>query len=335
MTAYLVESGKVLFVLIVLLSTVPVLIWAERKVAAGIQQRIGPNRVGPFGILQPLADTVKLMFKEDIVPAKADKFLFNLGPVLAFIPPCLVFAVIPFGYRLTIDNYTTELQVSSIGLGIVLFMCLVSISVYGVVFGAWASNNKYALLGGLRATAQLISYELILTLSLVSIIMLSETLNLQKIVLQQSTGLWNILNQPLAALLFLIAAMAENKRLPFDLPESEQELVGGYHTEYSGIKFALFFGGEYISIVSMSALFVTVFLGGWSLPGLDLSAPVFINALVGFIIFALKTSFIIFAYMWIRWTLPRFKYNNLMRLSWKYLLPLALFNIVLTGIILV
>lgn len=334
-TVILVELAKIVFVLFILLNCVPILIWAERKVCAGIQSRSGPNRVGPFGLLQPLADTVKLLLKEDIIPKKADKFLFMLAPVIAFVPPCLIFTVIPFGNKLQIGDYTTNLYVSDIGLGVILFMCLVSLSVYGISFGGWASNNKYSLLGSLRGTAQLISYELILTLSLVAVIITCGTVNLQDIVLQQSSGRWNIIaypTMPLVALFFFISAMAENKRLPFDLPEAEQELVGGYHTEYSGIKFALFFGGEYISIVSMSALFTTLFLGGWSFPGLtDLKDPSFMMALTGFILFSIKTSFIVFLYLWIRWTLPRFKYNNLMKLSWKYLLPLALLNIVVTA----
>lgn len=332
-TKVLVELGKVLFVLVILLNSIPMLVYIERKLAAGFQGRIGPNRVGPFGLLQLVADTIKLILKEDIIPAKADRFLFIMAPIIVFVIPCLIFVVIPFSNKLEIGGYTTNLQLADIGLGVLLFMCLVSVSVYGICFGAWASNNKYSLLGGLRATAVLFSYELILTLSIVAVIMTSGAVNLQKIVLQQSGGMWNLFTQPLAALIFFIAAMAENKRLPFDLAEAEQELVGGYHTEYSGFKWALFFGGEYIAIISMSALFTTLFLGGWSFPGLVNPADhSFMMALTGFIIFSMKTAFIVFVYMWIRWTLPRFKYNHLMQLSWKYLLPLALFNIVLTGI---
>lgn len=328
------EIVKTLVIFGIPLTVVPLLIWAERKISAGMQGRIGPNRVGPFGLLQPLADAVKLIFKEDIVPANADRFLYFLGPLVAYAPPMIIFGVIPVAASLDILGYRIHLQAFDFGLGLVVFMSIVSISVYGVAFGGWASNNKYSLLGGLRSAAQMISYELVLTLSVVAVILETGTVSLRQIQEAQTGGLdrWLILHQPLAALLFFIAMLAENKRLPFDLPEAEPELVGGYHTEYSSMKFAMFFMGEYVAVLGTSALFTTLFLGGWAAPGIvDPRNHQWWNVLLSFGVFSVKVALLVFVIMWIRWTLPRFKYVRLMELSWKGMVPLALANVLVTG----
>lgn len=330
----IIELVKTLVIFGIPLAVVPLLIWAERKISAGMQGRIGPNRVGPYGLLQPLADAVKLIFKEDIVPANADRFLYFLGPLVSFAPPMIIFGLIPVAASLDIMGYRINMQAFDLGLGLVVFMSIVSISVYGVAFGGWASNNKYSLLGGLRSAAQMISYELVLTMSVVAVILTTGTVSILQIQEDQTQGLlsWLIFKQPLAALLFFIAMLAENKRLPFDLPEAEPELVGGYHTEYSSMKFAMFFMGEYVAVLGTSALFATLFLGGWTLPGvIDPNNHAWWNVLLSFGVFSVKVAFLIFVIMWIRWTLPRFKYVRLMELSWKGMVPLALANVLVTG----
>lgn len=326
-----------LFIFSIPLALAPALVWLERRICAWIQSRIGPNRVGPFGLLQPLADVIKLIFKEEIIPARADRVLFTLAPIIALFPAMVVFGLLPvtkpidFGFEEPL-----RMQAFDFGLGIVLFLALVSVSVYGVAFGAWASNNKYSLLGGVRAAAQMLSYELVLTLTVVWVIMVAGTTSLHDIVLQQATEGWNVVRYPplgvFAALFFFIAALAENKRLPFDLPEAEAELVGGYHTEYSSMKFGMFFMGEYIAVMGTSALFVTLFFGGWHFPGIDPESTDLASGIAGFIAFLAKTLFVVFVYMWVRWTLPRFRYDLLMRLSWKRLVPLAFANLFATGL---
>jgi NADH-quinone oxidoreductase subunit H len=305
------------------MSLVPMLVLAERRIAAWIQNRVGPNRVGPQGLLQPLADILKLAFKEEIVPAKADRVLYMLGPFLAFAPAMLAFAVIPVA---------RGFQVSDMNIGVLFVITVTSLGVYGISFGGWASNSKNSLLGGLRSSAQIISYEIAMGLALVSIIMVSGSVHLGAIVENQGDILhWNVFRQPLAFLIFLAAAFAENNRLPFDLPECEAELVGGYHTEYSGMKFAVYFLAEYVAMIVMSSLIVTLFLGGWN-PGFPLpqgAAWTLLSAGA----FTLKVLLVLFLYMWVRWTLPRFRYDQLMKLGWKGLLPLAMGNIVVTGIV--
>jgi len=305
------------------MSLVPLLVLAERRIAAGIQNRLGPNRVGPQGLLQPIADVLKLVFKEEIVPINADRVLYRLGPLLAFSPAALAFAAIPVG---------RGIQVADMSVGVLFIVTVTSLSVYGVSFGGWASNNKFSLLGGLRSSAQIISYESAMGLSLISVLMVSGSLKLSDIVLAQQSFLrWNVFWQPVAFVIFVTAAFAENNRLPFDLPECESELVGGYHTEYSSMKFAMYFLGEYVAMIVMSALIVTLFLGGWS-PGFELPEGLFWTA-VSVAVFALKTLVVLFFYIWVRWTLPRFRYDQLMHLGWKALIPLAMANIVVTGIV--
>jgi NADH-quinone oxidoreductase subunit H len=332
----LFDLAKLLIVFGGLLGCVHVLVYVERKVAAGIQGRVGPNLVGPFGFLQPLADALKMIFKEDLIPARADKFLYLAAPLFVVVPPVVAFSVIPFGNQIQVGGGVPprSLEVAPTGLGLLVALAVLSLSVYGLAFGAWASNNKYSLLGGLRSSAQIISYELALGLSIISVGVMSATVDLQQIVRLQTGGLWhwNIVQMPIVALVFYIAALAENNRLPFDLPEAEAELVGGYHTEYASLKFAMFFMGEYIGVVTMSALFVTLFLGGWHFPGLVRPEDVsWGRGLLSVAIFAAKVAAVIFLTVVVRWTLPRFKYQSLMRFGWKCLLPLALVNIVAYG----
>jgi len=306
-----------------IMTLVPMLVLAERRVSALIQNRVGPNRVGPMGLLQPLADVLKLLFKEEITPRRSDRILYSLGPLLTFAPAALAFAVIPVG---------RGLAVAEISFGALFIITATSLGVYGISFGGWASNSKYSLLGALRSSAQIISYEIAMGLALVSVLMTAGTLNLSEIVLGQENLLqWNIFRQPLAFILFFVAAFAENNRLPFDLAECEAELVGGFHTEYSSMKFAMYFLGEYIAMIVMSAFTVSLFLGGWN-PGFALPEGAWWTAIsVG--VFAVKLLAVLFFYIWVRWTLPRFRYDQLMRLGWKGLVPLALANVVLTGIV--
>jgi NADH-quinone oxidoreductase subunit H len=325
-TTFAVEIGKTLFVFAIPLAIVPLLIWMERRICAGIQGRIGPNRVGPLGLLQPLADVIKLMFKEDITPKAADKFLYMIAPLLAYAPPLIIFGLLPVAGQVTVFGVTTQFPAYDMGIGLVAFMALTSVGVYGVTFGGWASNNKYSLLGGLRSSAQMISYELVLTLSIIAVMMMAGSVSLRRIVEIQQTGIdkWLVIRQFPAAVLFYIAALAENKRLPFDLPEAEPELVGGYHTEYSSMKFAMFFMGEYIAVMAMSGLFVAMFLGGSSLPGVvDPNGTSVQNFILAVAVFVGKVMAIVTLTMWIRWTLPRFKYSRLMELSWKGMIPTA------------
>jgi len=304
----------------------------ERKLAAFFQDRIGPNRAGPWGILQPLADGGKLFFKEEFIPVSADKFLYILGPSLSMFVALLTSAVIPWGGSLIFDGVEYPLQVADVNVGILYIFAIVSIGVYGVMIGGWASNNKYALLGAVRASSQMISYELALGLSIVALVMTAGSLNLSDIVAQQQGFQWNIFYQPLGFIIFLICAFAETNRAPFDLPECETELIGGYHTEYSSMKLGFYLFSEYINMFISGAIISTLYLGGYDFPGLD-QLGLSQNALTiaGFLVLFAKISFIIFLFMWIRWTLPRFRYDQLMRLGWKKLLPVAVLNIVLTG----
>jgi NADH-quinone oxidoreductase subunit H len=330
---------KIILVIGIIFLVVIALTLLERKVSGWIQDRYGPNRVGPRGILQPIADAVKFLVKEDIIPSHVDRFLYILAPALILIPALLTFAVIPFGGTLvfmkeqghTIINF----QIADLNVGILYILAISSLGVYGIVVGGWASNNKYSLLGGLRSSAQMISYEIAMGLSIISVILLSGSLRLNDVVLSQ-TSLWNVFRQPLAFLIFLVSAFAETNRLPFDLPEAEQELVGGYHTEYSSMKFASFMLSEYINMITASALIVTLFFGGWHVPFLfQVWHPgELVKQLIQILAFALKTGFFLFFFMWVRWTLPRFRYDHLMNLGWKTLLPLALLNIIVTAFVL-
>ena len=306
-----------------IMTLVPMLVLAERRIAAVIQNRIGPNRVGPLGLLQPLADVIKLLFKEDITPNRADRILFSLAPFLAFAPAAIAFVAIPVG---------KDLQVADLSVGVLYVLAVTSLGVYGISFGGWASNSKYSLLGGIRSSAQIISYEIAMGLAIVSVLMVAGNIRLGSIVEWQAEHGWIIFYQPVAFMIFLVAAFAENNRLPFDMAECEAELVGGFHTEYTGMKFGMFFLGEYIAMIVMSALLVTLFLGGWDPVFFELPGGAAGTAL-SVLCFALKLLAVLFLYIWVRWTLPRFRYDQLMRLGWKTLVPLALLNIVLTGII--
>ncbi len=336
MMEFVVTSAvKASFVFFVVLSTVPVLVYVERRVSAFIQDRVGPNRVGPLGLLQPVADVVKFIFKEDIVPPHANKWLFMLAPVFALVPALMTMAVVPFGHTLTVAGREVPLIVADVNVGILFVFALTSLGVYGIVLAGWASNNKYSLLGGLRAAAQMISYELAMGLSVVGVIMLAGSLRLTDVVLAQSDWYWFVFKQPLGAVIFLIASYAETNRLPFDLPEAEAELVAGYHTEYSSMKFALFFMAEYAAMITASALTVTLFFGGWQLPFyLEWSRglPPLVRDLIPMAVFAFKVAFFLFLFVWVRWTFPRFRYDQLMGFGWKVLLPLALLNIAATGL---
>ena len=300
----------------------------ERKVSAWIQDRVGPNRVGYAGILQPIADSLKFFFKEDLTPGHVDKVLFTLAPALAVIPSLLVLAVVPFAPPVEVLGREVQMVIADLDVGILFVFALSSLAVYGITFAGWASNSKYPLMGGVRSSAQMISYELCLGLCVVGVFMESETLRLTDVVLQQQGNLfnWNIFSQPIGFFIFVIAAFAETNRLPFDLPEAETELVAGYHTEYSSMKFALFFIGEYCAMIVMSCMTVTLFLGGFSIPfWSDAPWPAQLAC------FLLKVTFFMFLFIWVRWSLPRFRYDQLMDLGWKVFLPLALVNILLTG----
>ena len=306
-----------------IMTLVPMLVLAERRIAAVIQNRIGPNRVGPLGLLQPLADVIKLLFKEDITPNRADKILFSLAPFLAFAPAAIAFVAIPVG---------KDLQVADLSVGVLYVLAITSLGVYGISFGGWASNSKYSLLGGIRSSAQIISYEIAMGLAIVSVLMVAGNIRLGSIVEWQAEHGWIIFYQPVAFMIFLVAAFAENNRLPFDMAECEAELVGGFHTEYSGMKFGMYFLGEYLAMIVMSSLAVTLFLGGWDPVFFDLPDGAAGTA-VSVLCFVLKLLAVLFFYIWVRWTLPRFRYDQLMKLGWKALIPLALLNIVLTGIV--
>ena len=308
--------------------------YAERKVAAFLQDRIGPNRAGPFGILQPLADGVKMFMKEEIIPSHADKALFILGPCIIMMTACLTGVIIPWGSSLIINGQEYILQVTDINIGILYIFGVVSIGVYGIMIGGWASNNKYSLMGAIRASSQMISYELAMGLSIIALVMMTGTLSIREIVVQQHGIHWNVFYQPLSCLLFIICAFAECNRTPFDLPECETELVGGYHTEYSSMKLGFYLFSEYINMFISSAVISALFFGGFNFPFVEsLGLSHNITALIGTAVFMGKIFFFIFFFMWIRWTIPRFRYDQLMNLGWKYLIPLALINIFITGVV--
>ena len=314
-----------------LLATAALMTLAERKVSAWMQYRVGPNRVGPGGLLQPLADGIKFIFKEEVIPDGANKTLFRLAPVLAALPAMMTVAVIPFGGEVEMFGVRTNLSIADLDVGVLYLLAVSGLGVYGVILGGWVSNSKYSLLGGLRASAQMISYELTLILSVLSVIVLAGSLDLRVVVARQADvadwNLWNLAApQLLGFVLFVIATFAETNRHPFDFAECEPELVGGFHTEYSSMKFALFFLGEYCAMTVMASLTTTLFLGGPSVPFWP-DAPWW----VGLGAFLAKTSVFLFLFIWVRWTLPRFRFDQLMRLGWKVLLPLSLFNLLYTG----
>jgi NADH-quinone oxidoreductase subunit H len=317
---------KAVVLFVIVLTCVAYLVLLERRVLAFMQSRVGPNRVGPQGLLQPAADALKLMTKETVIPEAADKRLFLVAPIFSLVPPLLVFSVIPIGEHITLFGREIAFHLTDINVGILFVLAMSSIGVYGIFLGAWSSNNKWSLMGGLRASAQMISYELTLGLCVVAVVMFSGTFSLVGIVNSQQ-GLWNMVLQPLGFVLFFIAAMAELNRIPFDLPEAEPELVGGYHTEYSGMRFAMYFLGEYAAMIGMCAVIVLLYLGGWHVPW---GGPAWLSPLW----FGIKLFILIFFMIWTRGTLPRFRFDQLMRFGWKFLLPLALVNIIYTALLL-
>jgi NADH-quinone oxidoreductase subunit H len=329
------------FLLVTILFSITLLIamystYAERKVAAFLQDRLGPDRAGPFGIFQPLADGLKMFMKEEIIPTNASKWLFMVGPGLAMLCACIGTAVIPWGQDLNINGRIIPLQVTDINVGVLYLFGVVSLGVYGVMIGGWASNNKYSLLSAIRAASQNISYEVAMGLSIIALLLLTNSLSLREIVEQQHGWRWNVLYQPLGFLIFMICSFAETNRAPFDLPECETELIGGYHTEYSSMKLGFYLFAEYINMFVSAAVMATLYFGGYNYPGMDwvatqvgpIAAP-----LIGTGVLFFKIFIFIFFFMWVRWTIPRFRYDQLMNLGWKVLIPLAIANIVITGIV--
>jgi NADH-quinone oxidoreductase subunit H len=315
---------KALGVFMFFLVGVAYMTWMERKVLGHMQLRYGPKNVGWFGLLQPIADGVKVLFKEDIIVDSANKFLYFLAPIIVIICTFFVFAVIPFGESIKLFGRTVDLVVANIDVGLLFVFAIGSMNVYGIVLAGWSSNNKYSLLGGLRSSAQMISYELTMGLSIIGVLMLAGSLSMLDIVRAQR-GMWFVVLQPLGFIVFLISSFAEANRCPFDLPEAESELVAGFHTEYSSFKFAAFYLSEYGHMIVVSGMIVTLFMGGWYGP--------FLSDILGPLWFFLKMVFFLFLFIWVRATFPRFRYDQLMKFGWKVLLPLALFNILATGII--
>lgn len=325
---------KIVLVLLVLLTGVAYSVYAERRVSAFIQDRYGPNRVGYEGLLQPIADVLKLAFKEDIVPVKATKSIHTLAPMISLFVALTTIAVVPFGHTITLFGKMINLQIADVNIGILYILALTSLGVYGITLSGWSSNNKYSLFGGLRSSAQMISYELSMGLSVIGIILMTGSLSLQDIVIHQYGWKWNIILQPIGFITFLVAAFAETNRAPFDLPEAEPELVAGYHTEYSSMKFAMFFLAEYANVIVSSAVITTLFLGGWQFPYLQtFGLSPLLTSLIQILTFCCKVVFMVLFFIWVRWSLPRFRYDQLMNLGWKVMLPLALFNIVITAIL--
>jgi len=336
--AFILE--KFILIVVVFVITLVIAMYstlAERKVAGFMQDRLGPDRAGIFGILQPLCDGGKFFFKEEIIPAGAHRPLFILGPTLAIITACIGSAVIPWGQALTIGDRVIELQVADVNVGILYIFGVVALGVYGIMLGGWASNNKFSLMGAVRAASQSISYELAMGLSIIALLMVTQSLSLKEIVAQQEGFVnWNVWSQPLGFLIFLICAFAETNRVPFDLPECETELVGGYHTEYSSMKLGLYMFSEYINMFVSSALMASIYFGGYNFPFMyDLGLSANWITIIGVLVFFAKIFAFIFFFMWIRWTLPRFRYDQLMNLGWKMLIPLALANIALTGVFII
>lgn len=315
--------------------------YAERKVAAFLQDRVGPDRAGPFGILQPLADGLKFIMKEEIIPNVSNKFLFVLGPCIAMLTALMAGVVIPWGGTLQINGESYSLQIADLNIGILYVFGVVSIGVYGIMIGGWASNNKFSLLGAIRASAQMISYEIAMGLSIIALILMTGTLSLGEISAAQAGGVgdtwnfWNVVYQPVAFLIFIVCAFAECNRTPFDLAECETELVGGYHTEYSSMKLGFYLFAEYINMFVSSAVMATLFFGGYNFPFMnDLGLDQNMITILGTVALLLKVVFFIFFFMWIRWTIPRFRYDQLMKLGWQMLIPLAIANVLVTAVVL-
>jgi len=332
--AIILPLVKIVIVLVAVLVTVMYIVLLERKVQAWVQVRLGPMRVGPHGILQPLADVLKLFVKEDITPVKADKWVFTAAPIIVLVPALIAFAVIPFGKTVTLFGTTMPGYIADVNVGLLYIVSVAGIGIYGIILGGWSSNSKYPLLASLRASAQLISYEIAVTLTLVTVIMLSGTLSMVGIVdAQLAGGWWFGFMQPVAFAIYFIGGLAETNRAPFDLPEAEQELVAGFHTEYSGMRFAFYFLAEYANMIVVSTVATTLFLGGWLAPFPNVPALSLLGLVPGWAWFILKTFLFLYVFLWVRATLPRYRYDQLMRLGWKWLIPLAILNVVVTGLL--
>jgi NADH-quinone oxidoreductase subunit H len=332
-TALLIEKfSLVIIVFLISLGIAAYSTYFERKLAAWIQDRIGPDRAGPFGLLQPIADGVKMFMKEDFIPKNSDKWLFIMGPGISMFTALITSTIIPWGPPIEIFGRQISLQIADFNIGVLFIFGVVSIGVYGIMIGGWASNNKYSLFGAIRASSQMISYELAMGISLITIILLTGSLSLTDIVKSQHGMNWNIFYQPVCFLIFFICSLAETNRAPFDLAECESELVGGYHTEYSSMKLGLFLFAEYVSMFISSALMAILFFGGYNFPGMDYFDGN-ILAILGVLVFFTKTFLFIFVFMWIRWTIPRFRFDQLMHLGWKTLIPVAIINMLITAVV--
>ena len=331
---FLIPLLKIVVVLNATLVGVTYMVLLERKVIAWAQSRLGPMRVGPYGVLQPVADAIKLMIKEDITPVRADRWVFTAAPIISMVPALIVYAVIPFGPAIRIFGHPVTLYITDINVGLLYIVSVASVGVYGIILAGYSSNSKYPLLASLRASAQLISYEVAVTLTLVSVILMAGSLSLVSIVnAQYNQHAWFVFLQPVAFVIVLIGGLAETNRAPFDLPEAEQELTGGFHTEYSGMRFALFFLAEYANMIVVSSVVTTLFLGGWLPPFPNTPALHFLYYVPSWVWFFLKSFAFLYLFIWIRATLPRYRYDQLMRLGWKVLIPLAIANLVVTGIV--
>ncbi|MBZ0203796.1 MAG: NADH-quinone oxidoreductase subunit NuoH [Ignavibacteria bacterium] len=330
----LITTIKIATVITVLLISVAYAVYAERRVSAFMQNRYGPNRVGYQGLLQSFADVIKLVFKENIVPEKANKAIHTLAPMISIFVALTTIAVVPFGYKIELFGKVISLQITDVNIGVLYILALTSLGVYGITLSGWSSNSKYSLFGGIRSSAQMISYELSMGLAVVGIVLITGSLSLQDIVLQQYGWKWNLVLQPLGFIIFLVASFAETNRSPFDLPEAEPELVGGYHTEYSSMKFALFFLAEYANMIVASTVITTLYLGGWQFPYLqNFGLPRMVLSILQVLVFCSKVAFLVFFFIWVRWSIPRFRYDQLMNLGWKVMLPLSILNIIVTAIV--
>jgi NADH-quinone oxidoreductase subunit H len=337
---FVIPRVKVLIVLNATLVGVTYMVLLERKVIAWAQSRLGPMRVGPYGVLQPIADAIKLILKEDITPVKADRWVFTAAPIISMVPALIVYAVIPFGPTVRLFGRDVSLSITDINVGLLYVVSVASVGVYGIILAGYASNSKFPLLASLRASAQLISYEVAVTLTLVSVILMAGTLSMVGIVNAQYNGrVWFAFVQPVAFVIFFIGGLAETNRAPFDLPEAEQELTGGFHTEYSGMRFALFFLAEYANMIVVSSVATTLFFGGWlrPLPNVQYLFGIiplgFLDLIPSWTWFLIKSFVFLYIFIWVRATLPRYRYDQLMRLGWKVLIPLAILNLVVTGIV--
>jgi len=324
---------KIVMVLAAVLATVMYIVLLERKVQAWVQVRLGPMRVGPHGIMQPLADVLKLFVKEDITPVMADKWVFTAAPIIVLVPALIAFAVIPFASNQnTLFGLNVSGRIADVNVGMLYIVSVASLGIYGIILGGWASNSKYPLIASLRASAQLISYEIAVTMTLVTVIMLAGTLSMVGIVdAQKNAGMWFAFMQPVAFFIYFVGGLAETNRAPFDLPEAEQELVAGFHTEYSGMRFAFFFLAEYANMIVVSAVATTLFFGGWLQPFPNVTWLAWLGIIPGWMWFCTKTFLFLYVFLWVRATYPRYRYDQLMRLGWKWLIPLAILNVVVTG----